>query len=148
MTILKFLVFLLILAVVVIFATLYRNDANLLQEPGISQRLKIFLTTNVAKTEDDHILPELRTPVFQEDASRLFGRIVHEATEMGWTVSSLITSGVPFLSQSAQWMAISSFCGKKRSRPSLSIFDRNVGYHVLLSGFDGSSGSAERNSSV
>ena len=82
MTILKFLVFLLILAVVAMFATLYRNDANLLQEPGISQRLKIFLTTNVAKTEDDHILPELRTPVFQEDASRLFGRIPVKGTSV------------------------------------------------------------------
>jgi len=88
MTVIKFFFFLLFLSVVVLFATLYRNDANLFQEPGISERLKIFLTTNKAKIEDDHVLPELRTPVFQEDASRLFGRIVHEATEMGWTVSS------------------------------------------------------------
>ena len=88
MTIIKFVSFLLLLVVVTLFATLYRNDANLFQEPGISQRLKIFLTTNTAKIEDDHILPELRTPVFQQDASRLFGHIVHEATEMGWTVSS------------------------------------------------------------
>lgn len=83
-------VLLLIVALVTAFtfAVLLRNNANLLEPPGVVQRLKIFLTTNVAETSDDNPLPELRTPVFHASAEALYQRVINAAANLGWEVVS------------------------------------------------------------
>ena len=89
MTALKIIVLTLVLAVGVVFLTLYRNDAHLTQPPGFKKRLAIFVTTNMAMTSDDPVLEELRTPVFNMDAETLYRKTLLAASKLGWTVASL-----------------------------------------------------------
>ena len=86
MTVIKFVIFFFIFIVGVVFFTLYQNDANLFQEPGIAKRLAVFLTTNTAVTADDHPLKELRTPIFTANAERLYQRVIFAASELGWDI--------------------------------------------------------------
>ena len=88
MTVIKFVIFVFILIVGSIFFTLYQNDANLLQDPGIIKRLAVFLSTNTAVTADDHPVEELRTPVFNANAERLYNRVIFAASELGWDIVS------------------------------------------------------------
>lgn len=69
-----------------VFFTLHRNQANLFQEPGLYPRLTTYLTTNIAETADDHPFAELRTPVFNVDAEKLYQRVLYVAAESGWNV--------------------------------------------------------------
>ena len=86
MTVIKIVAFALVLIVGVVFFTLQRNDANLFQPPGFQQRLTTFLTTNVAETSDEHPFEELRTPVFNVGAKKLYERVLYVAAESGWNV--------------------------------------------------------------
>jgi uncharacterized protein (DUF1499 family) len=88
MAIIKFILILVVLIVFLAGLTLYSNDANLFQSPGIGQRLSIFLKTNVAETSDDHVLEELRTPVFDIGAESLQKRVLNAATALRWDVVS------------------------------------------------------------
>ena len=73
-----------LLIVALVFFTLQRNSANLFQSPGLYQRLAIYLTTNTAKTSDNHPLLELQTPVFKISAERLYQRVLTVAVELDW----------------------------------------------------------------
>ena len=86
MTVFKSVIFLFIFIVGSLFFTLYQNEANLFQEPGIVKRLAVFLTTNTAATADDHSLKELRTPVFNANAEQLYKRVIYAASELGWDI--------------------------------------------------------------
>jgi len=69
-----------------VFFTLHRNQANLFQEPGFYPRLTTYLTTNITETADDHPFAELRTPVFNVGAEKLYQRVLYVAAESGWNV--------------------------------------------------------------
>ncbi len=86
MTVIKFVIFVFIFIVGALFFTLYENDANLFEEPGIVKRLAVFLTTNTAATADDHSFKELRTPVFNANTERLYKRVIYAASELGWDI--------------------------------------------------------------
>ncbi len=88
MTVIKIIVLTLVFIVGVVFLTLYRNDAHLFDPPGFSKRLSTYLTTNVAETADDHVFPELRTPVFNAGADKLYQRVLYVAGKSGWTVAA------------------------------------------------------------
>ena len=88
MTILKIVIFLVIFITGVISLTLLVNQANLFEAPGFTQRLKIFFTSNIAATAENHKLKELNTPVYQESAERLFRRVILAVSELGWDVVS------------------------------------------------------------
>lgn len=88
MTVIKFVIFVFILIVGSLFLTLYQNDANLTQEPGIIKRLAVFLSTNTAVTADDHPFKELRTPVFNANTERLYNRVIFAGSELGWDIVS------------------------------------------------------------
>ena len=88
MTIIKIIIFAIVLIVAVAFFTLYRNGANLFDEPGFNERLRVFLTTNTAQTEVDHKLKELRTPEFDMDTEALYQRVLRAAAELGWDIYS------------------------------------------------------------
>ncbi|MBN4063305.1 DUF1499 domain-containing protein [Cardiobacterium sp. AH-315-I02] len=79
-------VFVIILLVTIIFGTLFKNGANLFDDPGISERLRIFLTTNTAITADNHKLKELRTPEFDVTVEVLYQRVLAAAVELGWVI--------------------------------------------------------------
>ncbi len=86
MAIIKFILIVAVLIVVLVGFTLYSNDANLFQTPGIGQRLSIFLKTNVAETSDDPVLEELRTPIFDISAESLQQRVVKATAALRWEV--------------------------------------------------------------
>jgi len=86
MALIKIVLFTMLLVVVVMFFTLYRNEANLFQPPGIEKRLSVFLTTNIAVTSDDHQFEELRTPVFNLSAEKLYLRVLDVAAVSGWNI--------------------------------------------------------------
>jgi uncharacterized protein (DUF1499 family) len=86
MRIIKFIILVFIFIVGSVFFTLYQNNANLFDEPGIVKRLAVFLTTNTAATADDHPFKELRTPVFNANTERLYKRVIYAASELGWDI--------------------------------------------------------------
>ncbi|HHJ35573.1 MAG TPA: DUF1499 domain-containing protein [Gammaproteobacteria bacterium] len=88
MTLLKIIIFALVLVIAVTFFSLYRNNANLFDAPGPVARLQVFLTSNAAKTSDDHEFKELRTPLFDMNAEELDRRVLGAAADLGWEVLS------------------------------------------------------------
>ena len=70
-----------------VVATLLKNQARLLDQPGLKKRLAIYLTTNIAKTEDDHTFPELRTPIFSSGPDELYIAVKDAAIDLGWAIS-------------------------------------------------------------
>ncbi len=76
------------LLVVLTAATLFRNRAPLLDPPGPLERLRIYLTTHVAETADDHPFPELRTPVFGMPADTLYDRARAAGLALGWRLET------------------------------------------------------------
>lgn len=86
MFVIKMLISSVVLLIGLLFFTLYRNDANLFDTPGIQQRVTTFMTSNVAETKDDHAFKELTTPVFDEPANLTYQLVIDAATELGWNV--------------------------------------------------------------
>ncbi len=88
MTIIKIIIFAVVLLVTATFLALYKNSANLFEEPGFGKRLQVFLTTNSAKTSAEHKFEELRTPEFELSADVLYQRALKAAAELGWEILS------------------------------------------------------------
>ncbi len=86
MAIIRIIFFIIALLVTITFVTLFKNNANLFEEPGFSERLGIFLTTNTAITADDHKFKELRTPEFDVTTEVLYQRVLAGAIELGWVI--------------------------------------------------------------
>lgn len=86
MFVIKMVIYSVVLLVGLVFFTLYRNDANLFDAPGITQRITTFLTSNVAETADDHSFKELTTPVFNEAAELTYQRVIDAATKLSWNI--------------------------------------------------------------
>lgn len=82
----KLIVVSIVLVVSIVFFTLIRNDANLLDPPGMVKRLAVFLTVNSASTLDDHPFKELRTPKFDMDAETLYHQVINSANVLGWGI--------------------------------------------------------------
>ena len=88
MTFIKMLFILVVVIVGSLFYTLYRNDANLFDDPGFMARLDTYLSGNRAETTQDHVLKELRTTVFDTSAEQLYKRTILAASSLGWQVAS------------------------------------------------------------
>jgi len=73
--------------VLLVLATLLKNQARLLDPPGFKKRLNLYLTTNIAKTTDDHAFPELRTPIFTSEPDELYIAVKDAAIDLGWAIS-------------------------------------------------------------
>jgi len=77
----------LILAVPFLLLTggLLLNRPPLLSPPGPMERLKTYLTTNVAETRADHPFPELRTRLVPAaDRETVHAAVVRTMAELGW----------------------------------------------------------------
>ena len=74
------------LVVLVIFATILKNHAPLLDTPGPLIRLAVYLTSNTATTSDDHPFPELRTPVYPVGPDELYTAVKDAAISLGWSI--------------------------------------------------------------
>ena len=75
-----------VIVVLLVIATLFKNHAPLFDPPGLKKRLAVYLTTNVAKTSNDHPFPELRTPVFDADPEALYEAVKEAAISLGWSI--------------------------------------------------------------
>jgi len=82
----KYIAGFLLLAVVLVLATLLKNDAPLLQQPGFFKRLAVYFTSNVAETSDTHLFPELRTDVFATDAGKLYIAVLDALNDLKWDI--------------------------------------------------------------
>jgi uncharacterized protein (DUF1499 family) len=82
----KYIAGLLFFLVILILGTLLKNDAPLLQEPGLVKRLAIYFTTHVAQTSDSHPFPELRTDVFAIDADNLYLAVLDALNDLKWDI--------------------------------------------------------------
>ncbi len=75
-----------IIVVLLVVATLFKNHAPLFDPPGLKKRLVVYLTTNTAKTADDHPFPELRTPLFEVTPDMLYIAVKDAAIDLGWSI--------------------------------------------------------------
>jgi uncharacterized protein (DUF1499 family) len=82
----KIVIAIIAIAVLIVVATLFKNHAPLFDPPGLKKRLAVYLTTNTARTSDDHPFPELRTPVFNVGPDELYIAVKDAATGLGWSI--------------------------------------------------------------
>jgi uncharacterized protein (DUF1499 family) len=86
MTLIKIILFTLVLAIAITYFSLNKNNANLFENPGVMERLQVFLKTNSAKTSTNHPFKELRTPQYELNSEQLYKRVLSAATNLGWEV--------------------------------------------------------------
>lgn len=84
--------FALILAVPFLLITggLLLNRPPLLSPPGPLERIKTYLTTNVATTRLDHRFPELRSPLVPLDTQQTQGAVFASMRSLGWSEISVV----------------------------------------------------------
>jgi len=75
--------------VIIVAATLIKNQAHFFAAPGFAERLSTYLSQHTAATSDNHSFPELRTPVFFIDADRLFNVVIEVASGLGWQIRQI-----------------------------------------------------------
>ena len=80
----KWLLLILALPLVLIAGGLALNRPPLLNTPGPLERLRVYLTTNVAETRPDHVFPELRTPLIAEDLDATRSAVLAGMEQLGW----------------------------------------------------------------
>lgn len=80
----KWFAFLLALPFVLVAGALLFNRVPMLSPPGPIERLKTYLTTNVAETREGHVFPELRPPVFAAEAKATRDAVVKAMRSLGW----------------------------------------------------------------
>ncbi len=74
------------LYVLVSLGTIIKNNPSLTANPGLMQRLKLFLSTNRAETADQPVFPELITPSYQIPEQQLHSSLVDAGKALGWEV--------------------------------------------------------------
>jgi len=75
------------LAIVVVWLSgnaILRNRVPVAAPPGPVERLKTYLTRNVAQTRENHRFPELRTRVFEVSADDLLEYTRRACEQLGW----------------------------------------------------------------
>ena len=75
--------------VIIIAATLVKNQAHFFEAPGFAERISIYLRQHTAATSDNHPFPELRTPVFSVEADSLFNVVIEVASDLGWRLRQI-----------------------------------------------------------
>ena len=80
----KWIVFLLALPFLLLAGGLLLNRPPLLAPPGPVERLKTYLTTNVAETQEGHVFRELRSPLFATEAKATQDAVVAAMRSLGW----------------------------------------------------------------
>lgn len=73
-----------VLVVILACGAIIGNRVPILAPPGPIERLRVYLSTNSARTRPRHEFPELRTRSYQRSRDETFDRIERAITEMGW----------------------------------------------------------------
>ena len=82
----KIVIAVILIIVLMVIGTLFKNHAPLFDPPGLKKRLAVYLTTNTAVTSDDHPFAELRTPVFDVGPDELYIAVKDAANDLGWVI--------------------------------------------------------------
>jgi uncharacterized protein (DUF1499 family) len=95
--------FALILALPLLLLTggLLLNLPPLLAPPGPMERLRTYLTTNVAETREGHVFPELRPPLFAAEAKATQDAVLAAMRSLGWREVQAIDGEVRAVAVSA-----------------------------------------------
>ena len=80
----KWFALLLALPFLLLAGGLLLNRPPLLAPPGPMERLKTYLTTNVAETREGHVFPELRPPLFAAEAKATQDAVEAAMGSLGW----------------------------------------------------------------
>jgi uncharacterized protein (DUF1499 family) len=80
----KWISLLLALPFLIIAGALLINRPPMLAPPGPFERLRTYLTTNVADTREGDVFPELRPPLFAADAQETQDAVVSAMRSLGW----------------------------------------------------------------
>ena len=67
-----------------IIGALMINEAPLFEPPGFANRLRTYLTTNVAETRRNHEFPELELRCYKVTPQALFPRLERAIDVLGW----------------------------------------------------------------
>ena len=97
----KWIVFLLALPFLLLAGGLLLNRPPLLAPPGPVERLKTYLTTNVAETQEADVFPELRSPLFATEAKATQDAVLAAMRSLGWREVRAIDSEVRAVAVSA-----------------------------------------------
>lgn len=79
---------LVLLPVLFVGASLAWNHPPLFDAPGWGARLKIYFTTHIAETQENHPFPELRLRTFDVSPDLLLAFSVQAIDRLGWQLSS------------------------------------------------------------
>lgn len=77
------------LPVLLLAAGLVANRVPLLEPPGLGQRLRTYLTANVAETAPDAPFAELRAPLFNASPEALIRAVETASHRLGWGLGSV-----------------------------------------------------------
>ncbi len=80
----KWIALILVLPFGLLAGALLINRPPLFAQPGLAERLKVYLTTNVAETREDHPFAELRTPSIATAADETERALVKAMESLGW----------------------------------------------------------------
>ena len=80
----KWLLLVLVLPLLLIGGGLLLNRPPLFSPPGPVERLRTYLTTNIAETRPDHVFPELRTPLVPANPERTQQAVATAMRALGW----------------------------------------------------------------
>jgi len=80
----KWLALLLLPPILLLTGGLLLNRPPLLSPPGLIDRLKTYLTTNVAQTRPDHGFPELRPPLVPAGEETTRDAVLTAMRTLGW----------------------------------------------------------------
>ena len=97
----KWIVFLLALPFLLLAGGLLLNRPPLLAPPGPVERLKTYLTTNVAETQEGDVFPELRSPLFATEAKATQDAVLAAMRSLGWREVQAIDGEVRAVAVSA-----------------------------------------------
>ena len=97
----KWIVFLLALPFLLLAGGLLLNRPPLLAPPGPVERLKTYLTTNVAETQEGDVFPELRSPLFATEPKATQDAVLAAMRSLGWREVQVIDGEVRAVAVSA-----------------------------------------------
>jgi uncharacterized protein (DUF1499 family) len=80
----KWFAFLLAVPFLLLAGGLLLNRTPILSPPGPTERLKTYLTTNVAQTREGHVFPELRPPIYAAEQKATQDAVVKAMRSLGW----------------------------------------------------------------
>jgi uncharacterized protein (DUF1499 family) len=98
---LQILISLVLLYLIIGIGTIVKNGTSLFDQPGVIERLKTFLSTNVAETSENAAYPELRTRNYPSTKQVIIEKTIVAATQLGYTLNNQTDGELHFVATTA-----------------------------------------------